>query len=79
MEIPFYKKLLTCYYTTMFDVIVSLKWTNRFKWNVDVREVTFEGLKKYIRKEYELPSLKKDEAVLNFISKDKKRHSSSNN
>jgi hypothetical protein len=59
----------------VFDFIVSPKRTNGFKWNVDVRDATLEGLKEYIRKEYEPPSLEKDGAVLNFISEDKKRHS----
>ncbi|RIA79206.1 hypothetical protein C1645_110256 [Glomus cerebriforme] len=59
----------------VFDVIVSPKRTNGFKWNVDVRDATLEGLKEYIRKEYEPPSLEKDGAVLNFICEDKKRHS----
>ena len=62
----------------MFDVIVSPKRTNGFKWNVDVRDATLEGLKEYIRKEYEPPSLEKDGAVLKFISGDKERYSPQN-
>ncbi|CAG8572846.1 13709_t:CDS:2 [Ambispora leptoticha] len=45
----------------VFDFIVSPKRTNGFKWNVDVRDATLEGLKKYIRKENEPPSLEKME------------------
>ncbi|GBB90249.1 hypothetical protein RclHR1_17130001 [Rhizophagus clarus] len=43
--------------------------------NATQKDATLEGLKEYICKEYELPSLEKDGAVLNFISEDKKRHS----
>jgi hypothetical protein len=57
VEIPLRENLLTRPYNTVFDVIVSPKRTNGFKWNVDVREATLEGLKEYIRKEYEPPSL----------------------
>ena len=69
---------LTRHYNTVFDVIVSPKRTNGFKWNVDVRDATLEGLKEYIRKEYEPPSLEKDGAVLKFISGDKERYSPQN-
>jgi hypothetical protein len=62
----------------VFDVIVSPKRTNGFKWNVDVRDATLEGLKEYIRKEYEPPSLEKDGSVLKFISGDKERYSPQN-
>ncbi|RIA88938.1 hypothetical protein C1645_825560 [Glomus cerebriforme] len=62
----------------VFDVIVSPKRTNGFKWNVDVRDATLEGLKEYIRKEYNPPSLEKDGAVLKFISGDKERYSPQN-
>jgi hypothetical protein len=42
------------------------------------RTCYFEGLKEYIRKEYEPPSLEKDGAVLKFISEDKERYSPQN-
>ncbi|GBB88900.1 hypothetical protein RclHR1_01550034 [Rhizophagus clarus] len=45
--------LLTRHYVTVLDVILSPKRTNRSKWNVDVSDVTLEGLKEYIRKENE--------------------------
>ncbi|PKY50589.1 hypothetical protein RhiirA4_467150 [Rhizophagus irregularis] len=44
----------------------------------DVRNATLEGLKEYICKEYNPPSLEKDIAVLKFISGDKERYSSQN-
>ncbi|CAG8832011.1 25546_t:CDS:2, partial [Gigaspora margarita] len=62
----------------VFDVIVSPKRTNGFRWTANIEHATLEGLKKYIRKEYEPPSLEKDGAVLNFISGDKKRDSPMN-
>src|ERR1043165_1870945 len=78
VETPLRENLLTFHYNSVFDVIVSPKRTNGFKWNVDVRDATLEGLKEYIRKEYEPPSLEKDGAVLNFISGDKERYSPRN-
>ncbi|RIA78960.1 hypothetical protein C1645_882912 [Glomus cerebriforme] len=43
-----------------------------------VRDATLEGLKEYIRKEYEPSSLEKDGAVLKFIGGDKERYSPQN-
>ncbi len=50
-----------------FDVIVSPKRTNGFKWIVNIEEATFEGLKNSIREmNLGLPALENDGAVLNF-------------
>ena len=50
-----------------FDVIVSPKRTNGFKWIVNIEEATLEGLKNSIREmNLGLPALENDGAVLNF-------------
>ncbi|PKK57326.1 hypothetical protein RhiirC2_798237, partial [Rhizophagus irregularis] len=50
-----------------FDVIVSPRRTNGFKWIVNIEEATLEGLKNSIRKmNLGLPALENDGAVLNF-------------
>jgi hypothetical protein len=59
----------------VFDVIVSLKRTKTIKWTVNINDAILDGLKEYIRKEYEPPSLEKDGAVLKFTSEDKERYS----
>ncbi|PKK63104.1 hypothetical protein RhiirC2_855241 [Rhizophagus irregularis] len=60
-----------------FDVVVSPKRKSN-KWTANIEHATLEGLKGYIRKEYEPPSLEKDGAVLKFISEDKERYSPQN-
>ncbi|EXX61276.1 hypothetical protein RirG_172670 [Rhizophagus irregularis DAOM 197198w] len=59
---------------SVFDIIVSSKRTNGFKWNA----ATLEGLKEYIRKNMKPPSLEKDGTVLKFINGDKERYSPQN-
>ncbi|RIA82518.1 hypothetical protein C1645_835240 [Glomus cerebriforme] len=60
------------------EKVASLKEKlNKSEYNV--RDVPLEGLKEYICKEYNLPSLEKDRAVLKFISRDKERYLSQNN
>ena len=60
-----------------FDVVVHPKRKSN-KWTANIEHATLEGLKEYIRKEYEPPSLEKDGAVLKFISGDKERYSPQN-
>ncbi|CAB4444233.1 unnamed protein product [Rhizophagus irregularis] len=47
------------------------------KWTANIEHATLEGLR-IIYKEYEPPSLEKDEMVLKFISEDKERYSPQN-
>ncbi|CAG8606994.1 2567_t:CDS:2 [Gigaspora margarita] len=51
----------------VFDVIVSPKEMNSFRWTANIEHATLEGLKKYIRKEYEPPSFEKDRAYASTI------------
>ncbi|CAG8598448.1 14055_t:CDS:2, partial [Funneliformis caledonium] len=61
-----------------FDVIISLKRTNGFKWIVNIEEATLKGLKNSIYEmNLRLPTLENDGAVLNFMYK-VKRYSSQN-
>ncbi|CAB4434028.1 unnamed protein product [Rhizophagus irregularis] len=57
-----------------FDVVLHPKRKPN-KWTASIEQVTLEGLKDYIRKEYGPPSLEKDGAVLKFTSEDKERYS----
>lgn len=48
---------------TVFDVIVGPKRTNGFKWTVNIDDATLDGLKEYIREEYNPATLENDGAV----------------
>src|SRR3954447_4342965 len=57
---------------TEFDVVVRPKQTKSFKWTVNIEEATLEGLKEYIREEYNPPALENDGGVLKFVTNDGK-------
>jgi hypothetical protein len=57
---------------TEFDVVVKPKQTKSFKWTANFEEATLDGLKEYIREEYNPPALENDGAVLKFVTNDGK-------